>query len=166
MTIKQVYQSELHEYTVCLCSMTVYPLSALLTILSAIFLKKIGSRTHSDPRFGQRGEGLSFSDARIKGSGMPFHLVSWERASGTAFWHVLSQKYTWLYFSISKWTNSIERICKQITKFLTLCNDRIRFNCLLCSSHTTRAPRIYHKELKEKKLPLLHSECEKYASQN
>jgi hypothetical protein len=33
---------------------------------SATFLKKIGSRTQSDPKFSQRGGGVSCVDARIK----------------------------------------------------------------------------------------------------
>jgi hypothetical protein len=43
---------------------------------SAIFLKKIGSVTHSDPKFGWRGEGVSYIDAREKGSGKPFWLAT------------------------------------------------------------------------------------------
>jgi hypothetical protein len=31
-----------------------------------MFLKKIGSRTHSDPKFDQRGGGVSYIDAREK----------------------------------------------------------------------------------------------------
>jgi hypothetical protein len=33
---------------------------------SAIFLKKIGSETHSDPKFGRRGGGVNYIDARKK----------------------------------------------------------------------------------------------------
>jgi hypothetical protein len=43
---------------------------------SAIFLKKIGSGMHSDPKFGQRGGGFSCNDARRKGSGTVFGLAS------------------------------------------------------------------------------------------
>jgi hypothetical protein len=35
-------------------------------ICRAIFLKKIGSRTHSDPKFSQRRGGVSYIDARKK----------------------------------------------------------------------------------------------------
>jgi hypothetical protein len=41
---------------------------------SAIFLNKIGSGTHSDPKFSQRGGGVVSMPE--KGSGMPFQLVS------------------------------------------------------------------------------------------
>jgi hypothetical protein len=37
-----------------------------ITILSATFLNKIGSRSHSDPKFGQRGGGVSCISARKK----------------------------------------------------------------------------------------------------
>jgi hypothetical protein len=46
------------------------------SVFSAIFLKKIGSGTHSDRKFGWRGGGISYIDARKKGSGMPFWLAS------------------------------------------------------------------------------------------
>jgi hypothetical protein len=35
-------------------------------ITSIIFQKKIFSRTYSDPKFGRRGRGVSFFEARIK----------------------------------------------------------------------------------------------------
>jgi hypothetical protein len=35
---------------------------------------KISSGMHSDPKFGQRGGGVSYNDARNKGSGMPSGL--------------------------------------------------------------------------------------------
>jgi hypothetical protein len=35
-------------------------------IINAIFLKKIGSGTHSDPKFGRRGGGVSYIDDRKK----------------------------------------------------------------------------------------------------
>jgi hypothetical protein len=39
-----------------------------VTVLrSAIFLKKMGSGTHSDPKFGRRGGGVSYIDYRKKG---------------------------------------------------------------------------------------------------
>jgi hypothetical protein len=36
-----------------------------------------------------------------EGSGMPFQLASWERTSGTAFWHVPSQKYSWVHLYLT-----------------------------------------------------------------
>jgi hypothetical protein len=43
----------------------------------AIFLKKIGSGTHSDPEFGwRRGDVTYMSMPGKKGSGMPFWLAS------------------------------------------------------------------------------------------
>jgi hypothetical protein len=39
----------------------------VLVLCNAIFLKKIGSETHSDPKFGPRGVGVSCMDARKKG---------------------------------------------------------------------------------------------------
>jgi hypothetical protein len=35
-----------------------------LIVTSAIFVKKIGSRVHSDSEFGRRGRGVSYIDAR------------------------------------------------------------------------------------------------------
>jgi hypothetical protein len=47
-----------------------------LVVDSATFLKKIGSGTHSDPKFSWIGGGVSYIDGRKKGSGMPFQLAS------------------------------------------------------------------------------------------
>jgi hypothetical protein len=42
---------------------------------SAIFLKKIGPETHSDPKFGRREGGVNYIDARKKkGPGTSFGL--------------------------------------------------------------------------------------------
>jgi hypothetical protein len=61
---------------------------------SSIFLKKMGSGMHTDPKFYQKGEGVSYIDARKKGSGTPFRLVPFcKKTSGTAFQHAPSQKY-------------------------------------------------------------------------
>jgi hypothetical protein len=47
-----------------------------MLICSAIFLKKIGSGTHSDQKFGQTGGSVSYIDARNKKvSGTPFRLA-------------------------------------------------------------------------------------------
>jgi hypothetical protein len=42
--------------------------SLFISVGSAIFLKKIGSGTHSDPKFGRSGGGVSYIDDR-KGFG-------------------------------------------------------------------------------------------------
>jgi hypothetical protein len=60
---------------------------AVIVTVSASFLKKIGSRRHSDPKFGRRGGGVSHIDPRGKSFRMPFQLQSSERTSGTVFWH-------------------------------------------------------------------------------
>jgi hypothetical protein len=60
----------------------------VLLLNSVIFLKKLGSWTHSDPKFDRRREGFSYIDAtKKKGSWTPFRRASWERTSGTAFRH-------------------------------------------------------------------------------
>jgi hypothetical protein len=43
---------------------------------SVIFINKVGSGAHRDPKFGRRGGGVSYIDARIKGSGTPFRPAS------------------------------------------------------------------------------------------
>jgi hypothetical protein len=43
--------------------------------VSALFLKEIGSRTHTDTKFGQNG-GVSYTDAREDGSGPLFQFAS------------------------------------------------------------------------------------------
>jgi hypothetical protein len=47
-----------------------------LPLRSAIFLKKIGSGTHSDSKFSQRGGGVNYVSARKKGSGTSLQLAS------------------------------------------------------------------------------------------
>jgi hypothetical protein len=57
-----------------------------MTNASAIFLRKIGSGTHSDPKFGRRWWVLVISTPGKEGSRTPFRLESFsERTSGTAF---------------------------------------------------------------------------------
>jgi hypothetical protein len=56
-----------------------------MTNASAFFLRKIGSGTHSDPKFCRRRWVLVISTPGKEGSRTPFRLESSERTSGTAF---------------------------------------------------------------------------------
>jgi hypothetical protein len=72
--------------------------SLFISVGSAIFLNKIGSGTHSDPKFGRRGGGVSYIDDRKEGFGTLSRFASfWERTSGTASRRVPSQKHPCLY---------------------------------------------------------------------
>jgi hypothetical protein len=53
-------------------------------LASSVFLKKIGSRMHSDPKFGQRG--------------VLVILMTKKKGSGIAFWRVASQKHPGAYY--------------------------------------------------------------------
>jgi hypothetical protein len=67
--------------------------------VSAIFLKKIGSGMHSDKKFGQRGRGVRYIDARKKRfrNGIPACARSRKN-----FWNgVPSQKYPWFQSSLA-----------------------------------------------------------------
>jgi hypothetical protein len=58
------------------------------------FLKKIGSRTRGDPKFGRRGKGVSYIDNGKKGSRMPFQLVPFGKELTEQCSVVMPQKYS------------------------------------------------------------------------
>jgi hypothetical protein len=67
---------------------------SVMVSLSAIFLKIIGSRMHSDPKFSYNLV-IMMPGKKFRKT---FRFASfWERTYGTAFRHVPSQKYPWCH---------------------------------------------------------------------